>query len=80
MLNLPSAGVIRFRFNGFAKSRLSQTRHPEVNKALSVLAGVVNHIVATNAACFGTLQLRLVAIRYYCHAMPLIVDVLNVTF
>jgi hypothetical protein len=47
-MHLPYAGMVRFRFNGFAASHLSPCGHPEVRRTLSDAAGRYkgNHQVA----------------------------------
>jgi hypothetical protein len=39
-MHLPSAGMIRFRFDGFARTHLSPSGHPEVSANLAVRAAI----------------------------------------
>jgi hypothetical protein len=41
-MHLPSAGMIRFRFDGFARAHLSPSGHPEVSVNLAIHAAIAS--------------------------------------
>lgn len=41
-MHLPSAGMIRFRFDGFARTHLSPSGHPEVSVNLAARSAIAS--------------------------------------